>query len=98
LNSARTLLSAESYKSLNRVLSAKLKSRAAAHQSGKGSGGCSCCEGKGEEAATEARLQAAVRDAAIGCANKAQCDKAFSLAQIYLSTNADMKIQVATES
>ena len=32
------------------------------------------------------------------CKNKADCDKAFSLTQIFINENADMKIQTATDT
>ena len=36
--------------------------------------------------------------AAVFCVDKVVCDKVFSLTQIYLNQNADMKIQVATDT
>jgi hypothetical protein len=51
-----------------------------------------------EAAAIAERIRVAALNASVSCESKAQCDKAFSLTQIYISTNADMKIQVATDA
>ncbi len=40
----------------------------------------------------------AQNNARFSCKGKTECDKAFSLTQIYLSNNADMKIQIATDT
>lgn len=54
---------------------------------------------RAQEDATEAALLAdAVRGSRLTCANDNECRKAFSLAQIYVSTKTDMKIQFATET
>lgn len=45
-----------------------------------------------------ADLLQAEKDAVVFCPDKAACDKAFSLTQIYLNQTADMKIQVATDT
>ena len=47
-----------------------------------------------QKAAHVAKLH---QEAQYACSDKKQCDKAFSLAQIFISTAADMKIQVATD-
>ena len=44
-----------------------------------------------------ALIEAAQRSRFI-CQNKTECQKAFSLTQIFVSENSDMKIQVATET
>ena len=54
--------------------------------------------GMAERAALIARLAKAERVARIDCQDKLGCEKAFSLTQIYISLNADMKIQVATDA
>lgn len=62
---------------------------------------------KDEQAQAEAgrkklKLQLDLLDAAqksrFLCQSKAECEKAFSLTQIYVSENSDMKIQVATDT
>ena len=59
-------------------------------------------EARFKKEAEKAKLLAALIQAAKGarfsCNGKAECDKAFSLTQIYLSENSDMKIQVATDT
>lgn len=45
-----------------------------------------------------AELVQAEKSAVVFCPDKATCDKAFSLTQIYLNQTADMKIQVATDT
>lgn len=49
-----------------------------------------------DQAAAEA--DQAEKGAYVTCNNKASCDKAFSLAQIYINTMASQKIQVATDT
>lgn len=51
-----------------------------------------------EERRKIAELLEAEKSAAFFCPDKANCDKAFSLTQIYLNQTADMKIQVATDT
>ena len=57
-----------------------------------------------EQAAIQQKLESeqavaqAERDAYITCDDKASCDKAFSLAQIYINSRASQKIQVATDT
>lgn len=43
-------------------------------------------------------LLRAERSAFVLCLNKAACDKAFSLTQIYINQTSDMKIQLATDA
>jgi len=43
-------------------------------------------------------LERAARDARFHCATRDQCQKAFSLSQVFISENADMKIQIATDT
>lgn len=50
-----------------------------------------------EQAAKQAAAQAE-KDAYITCNDKASCDKAFSLTQIYINSKASQKIQVATDT
>lgn len=50
-----------------------------------------------ELAAKQAAAQAE-RDAYVTCNDKASCDKAFSLTQIYINSKASQKIQVATDT
>lgn len=40
----------------------------------------------------------AMRSSSYSCADKATCTKAFALAQIFVSSNSDQKIQVATDT
>jgi len=47
-------------------------------------------------ARARAELPALERSASISCPNKAACDKAFALTEIYFAKTADMKIQLAT--
>lgn len=43
-------------------------------------------------------LVAVARGSRVTCANEVECRKAFSLAQIFVSTKTDMKIQLATDT
>ncbi|WP_374438435.1 hypothetical protein [Inhella sp.] len=43
-------------------------------------------------------LETAAQNAKFACQTKSECQKAFSITQIFISENADMKIQVATET
>ena len=45
-----------------------------------------------------ALLDEAARGSRVACATEAECRKAFSLAQIFVSTKTDMKIQLATDT
>jgi len=45
-----------------------------------------------------AELASAAQNARFTCQTKTECQKAFSLTQVFISDNADMKIQVATET
>jgi hypothetical protein len=45
-----------------------------------------------------AELSTAAERARYYCTTKDECQKAFSLTQIFISENADMKIQVATDT
>lgn len=51
-----------------------------------------------EEAVESALIADSKRGARHTCANESDCRKAFSLAQIYVSTTSDMKIQIATDT
>lgn len=54
---------------------------------------------RAQQKATEVALLAdADRGSRLTCANDTECRKAFSLAQIYVSTKTDMKIQFATDT
>ena len=43
-------------------------------------------------------FEASKAAAVFRCGDKLQCDKAFSLTQIFIATNSDMKIQLATDT
>ncbi len=43
-------------------------------------------------------LETAAQNARFTCQTRSECQKAFSITQIFISENADMKIQVATET
>ena len=45
-----------------------------------------------------AALIDAIKKSRYICKNKNECEKAFSLTQIFISENSDMKIQVATDT
>lgn len=51
-----------------------------------------------QEVARAALLADAARGSRLTCADDTECRKAFSLAQIYVSTMTDMKIQFATDT
>ena len=46
----------------------------------------------------QSRLSASQNNTIVTCPNKQVCDKAFSLAKIYVQNNADMKIQFSDET
>lgn len=46
----------------------------------------------------QAELQAATKDAVIKCSNKKQCDKLWSLTQLYINNNSGMKIQLSNDT
>ncbi len=43
-------------------------------------------------------LASAMTNATIACGNKQSCDKAFSLAKVYVQENSDMKIQFSDDT
>lgn len=45
-----------------------------------------------------ARLSSAQHSTTVDCRNKATCDKAFSLAKVYVQMNADMKVQFSDDT
>jgi len=51
-----------------------------------------------EKAGVKAELVEAAKNARFLCQGKPECEKAFSLTQIFLSEHSDMKIQVATDT
>ncbi len=46
----------------------------------------------------ERSLEAAIEKSRVVCKDKLECDKVFSLTQIFIANNSDMKIQVANET
>ena len=46
-----------------------------------------------ENAGLQSRLSAANSNTTVTCSSRVLCDKAFSLAKVYVQMNADMKIQ-----
>lgn len=51
-----------------------------------------------DDAAMAALIADAARGSRVTCASDAECRKAFALAQIFVSTKTDMKIQLATDT
>lgn len=51
-----------------------------------------------EALALQRDFDASKAAAVFRCGDKLQCDKAFSLTQIFIATNSDMKIQLATDT
>lgn len=46
----------------------------------------------------QSRLSAARQNTSVTCPNKQACDKAFSLAKVYVQENADMKLQFSDDT
>lgn len=44
------------------------------------------------------KIDEAEEKAVVRCAGKASCDKAFSLAKVYVSENADMRVQISDDT
>ena len=53
---------------------------------------------RADYAQAQSDLDSARANATISCANKSSCEKAFSLAKIYVQDNADMKIQLSDDT
>jgi hypothetical protein len=48
--------------------------------------------------ALDRQLEASRRNAVFQCKDRLQCEKAFSLTQIFIATNSDMRIQLANDT
>lgn len=48
--------------------------------------------------ALDRQLEASRRNAMFLCKDRLQCEKAFSLTQIFIATNSDMRIQLANDT
>jgi hypothetical protein len=55
-------------------------------------------EARRKQAEMAALMDAASRGSRVSCASDLECKKAFALAQIFVSTKTDMKIQLATDT
>jgi hypothetical protein len=53
---------------------------------------------RAETAQAQNDLDSARTNATVSCNNKQSCEKAFSLAKIYVQENADMKIQLSDDT
>ena len=51
-----------------------------------------------ENAALQSRLSATNLSTTVNCSSKPRCDKAFSLAKVYVQMHADMKIQFSDDT